>query len=877
MPIAIGDPYGGGTPDVGMGQSTLNPRETYSADRRAINEQYSDNEQKTQQLVSSLSQFQGAVGNIEDAQRKKDLAGAEVAATQVMGSIKSGENVDLKVGNLLPGKSPLFHAAVSEAVGRQLGQRDAQDIYQNMPPEIRNDPEASRLYFDGKAKEAANANVGSPFFNNAYVSGMQRVFGNAYAATSAQRNEEQQKLMEQDGKQQTDDVANGVYRDWQENPADYSGGIRGQQLLNGALGSQIKAAARAHGIAPEVLAMLVDAESSGRTNIVTGSYKGLGQLSDAEFQDRKPGGNIFNAADNLDATAGILADRIKEFTAKTGHAPATTEVYLMHNQGLAGLVQHEKNPDAPAWQNFKTASKDSDLISKLAIWGNIPNDQKAKLGLTPSSNKISKDNPEFLHDVATGAIEKPTSRQFISMWDAKLHGQGGAFNPSSPTLVSAKSKGDIPGGYSDTFDNSGGAIDKTMDAHQPLIDKDMAGQVRSFGPDIPGGFSDTSDNTRSASTTPGAPQQTANTKVADNTDPNTATDAVKIAAFSPSLDNLHQQAAPQDNGKKTYDYAGRVEFLPPEVQALRDKFMANDEMQNYTHPTLNNAQKRTNMVDSTITLATNSGNPAWLKAVPNQILTPVERDKLVKAEKQIIADNSAKLTAAFKLKEQQRKEDSLGIMQEANDFITQHPTDPFPPELLQRADNVDPTLRDNLNSQRKAVIGNSIDSVWEDRQIVKLEDQAMQIAAAGGDPRNVNYQYILDPAKRTALMNFTKELIKSGGETSNPYYKSAWESAANSHFGFVYGVNQKTTSDPHWPEIEHEFQKQLAHSVAAYVPQNGTPLYNRQRADIFKTALDATEKIYPPTNFDPKQSGHSLPKPADKDQQTIEKYKLGQP
>jgi hypothetical protein len=177
------------------------------------------------------------------------------------------------------------------------------------------------------------------------------------------------------------------------------------------VGAVAEKAAAATGVDPNTLKVVLHIESSGNPNAVTGRNKGAGQLSDDIFQKYgKPGGNIFNAEDNVFATARELADFSAQFAkAHDGRPPTATELYLMHQQGFAGAGAHLANPDGLAWQNVRKFYG-SDAVAKIAIWGNMSKEAKA----------------------AAGSVENVTSRDFIHAQDKWVSGGAGVTDFKGP-------------------------------------------------------------------------------------------------------------------------------------------------------------------------------------------------------------------------------------------------------------------------------------------------------------------------------------------------------------------------------------------------------------------------------------------------------------
>lgn len=190
----------------------------------------------------------------------------------------------------------------------------------------------------------------------------------------------------------------------------------GQSPLAPTLNDEVDRAASIAGLDPSVLRGVIRIESSGDPTAVKGSYKGLGQLSDDQFQ-KYGGGDIFNARDNLRATARKLADEAGEFEQKYGRLPTAAEMYLAHQQGAGGFAAHMANPDRPAWQNMlstKEGQQKGEAWARAAIWGNIPDRDKARFG----------------------SVENVTSRQFTQLWEQNVDAATGSALPDKSEAFS---------------------------------------------------------------------------------------------------------------------------------------------------------------------------------------------------------------------------------------------------------------------------------------------------------------------------------------------------------------------------------------------------------------------------------------------------------
>lgn len=200
---------------------------------------------------------------------------------------------------------------------------------------------------------------------------------------------------------------------------DRAGFTRG---VSGPVGDIITREFAAAGLDPALGRVIARIESGGDPNAVTrsGTYKGLFQFSDAEFAKYGGGGNILNPADNARAAARKTAAEIAQFQENYGRAPTPTEIYLQHQQGVAGLAAHLRNPDAPAWQNMLSTGEGKqkgEKWARAAIWDNIPDSAKAQFG----------------------AVDNVSSAQFVALWRQRVEGVS-ATSPADIKFVGEQTK-----------------------------------------------------------------------------------------------------------------------------------------------------------------------------------------------------------------------------------------------------------------------------------------------------------------------------------------------------------------------------------------------------------------------------------------------------
>jgi predicted GIY-YIG superfamily endonuclease len=164
---------------------------------------------------------------------------------------------------------------------------------------------------------------------------------------------------------------------------------------------EIRQAASLYGVDLAMIMSIAKVESDFNPRARTGSYKGLFQLSDYEFQ-KYGDGNILDARDNARAAAHMFLVQAEKFRWALGHYPDYAQRYMVHQQGIQGAVEHYKQPERVAWQSM--CATDEGMMKgeqwcKKCIWGNLL--------------------PQWKHDF--GSVEKITSGDFVSLWTERIN------------------------------------------------------------------------------------------------------------------------------------------------------------------------------------------------------------------------------------------------------------------------------------------------------------------------------------------------------------------------------------------------------------------------------------------------------------------------
>jgi len=146
----------------------------------------------------------------------------------------------------------------------------------------------------------------------------------------------------------------------------------------------------------------------------TGSYIGLFQLSNYEF-DKYGSGSIVSPRDNAIAAAYKFTTAAIVFEIQTHKKPTLSDLYLIHQQGTQGAAEHVSHPERIAWKSMCATDEGrqkGEKWCKRAIWQNT----------LPAIKQIWK------------SVENMTSAAFVQMWQQRV----AQFYTRYSTAVSAK-------------------------------------------------------------------------------------------------------------------------------------------------------------------------------------------------------------------------------------------------------------------------------------------------------------------------------------------------------------------------------------------------------------------------------------------------------
>jgi hypothetical protein len=164
---------------------------------------------------------------------------------------------------------------------------------------------------------------------------------------------------------------------------------------------EIREAASLYGLDLAMMMSIAKVESDFDPRVRTGSYKGLFQLSDYEFQ-KYGDGSIWDARDNARAAAHMFLVQAEKFRWALGHYPDYAERYMVHQQGIQGAIEHYTQPERVAWQSMCATDEGGlkgEQWCKRCIWGNLL--------------------PQWKD--AFGNVDKISSRDFVSLWTERIN------------------------------------------------------------------------------------------------------------------------------------------------------------------------------------------------------------------------------------------------------------------------------------------------------------------------------------------------------------------------------------------------------------------------------------------------------------------------
>ena len=163
---------------------------------------------------------------------------------------------------------------------------------------------------------------------------------------------------------------------------------------------EIKLAADAFGLNFIFMKTVAKIESDFDPKQHTGSYTGLFQLSNYEF-DKYGSGDITSPRDNAIAAAYKFTTAAILFEFGAHKKPTLSDLYLIHQQGTHGAAEHVSHPERIAWKSMCATDEGrlkGEKWCKRAVWQNT----------LPAIKQIWK------------SVDNLTSGAFVSMWQQRV-------------------------------------------------------------------------------------------------------------------------------------------------------------------------------------------------------------------------------------------------------------------------------------------------------------------------------------------------------------------------------------------------------------------------------------------------------------------------
>ncbi len=173
-----------------------------------------------------------------------------------------------------------------------------------------------------------------------------------------------------------------------------------EDIPRGTPVEEIKRVADAFGLDFNFMKAVAKVESDFNPKERTGSYIGLFQLSNAEFQ-QYGSGDILDPRDNAVAAAYKFLTEDILFEIATHKKPSLNDIYLIHQQGWQGAAEHVSHADRLAWKSMCATDEGrakGEKWCKRAIWGNT----------LPAIKHIWK------------TVDNVTSGAFVGMWQQRV-------------------------------------------------------------------------------------------------------------------------------------------------------------------------------------------------------------------------------------------------------------------------------------------------------------------------------------------------------------------------------------------------------------------------------------------------------------------------
>jgi predicted GIY-YIG superfamily endonuclease len=187
---------------------------------------------------------------------------------------------------------------------------------------------------------------------------------------------------------------------------------------------EVRQAASLYDVDLAMMMSIAKVESNFNPRARTGSYKGLFQLSDYEFE-KYGDGSIWDARDNARAAAHMFLVQAEKFKWAIGHYPDNAERYVVHQQGIEAAIEHYTHPARVAWQSM--CATDEGVLKgeqwcRKCIWRNLLPQWKRTFG----------------------RVEKLSSADFVGLWTGRINHLTNRFSAAEGVSATPHPKSRVP-------------------------------------------------------------------------------------------------------------------------------------------------------------------------------------------------------------------------------------------------------------------------------------------------------------------------------------------------------------------------------------------------------------------------------------------------
>lgn len=895
MAILFNDPFGGGQEEVKLGSSRITPRETYSSNPAAIQGQYRDQLARTNQLVDAMSSFGRTLGAVEAKKREEELKQTDLIAAQIVGQLNGDSAIQDQIATLRPDLNPLLRAAVSEAIGRQHGELEAQRFVESLSPDISNDPVKTTTAFQQRLAEEASRVQGQNFYGPQYVGAMKKAFDRRSGQLSAERTQQMRTILLTDHDKTLYDGGRSALTNTPTNRPSPVGDVTPEEMeqLRPKVSYDLGGKKRSERPEESVVLRAAKAVTSVNPNWKIVVHSGGGEFG----SDRHRAKNGYKAADIY-----IVDENGKKINYREHRSEVNQIFQNLASVGLKGLGFYGDNPSIHVddvrisqWGPTKSsASLPPDLAASINRGRQIfsGGGEQTKSPFKPMS-------PQEYFGEESGSLPAGMRNNNIgnikhSSWSRRLPGavgpsrntdqgdpqvvfdspeagvagaarlalnkyQGGLTTPRQ--LIADSKKGWTPG-FTGAAENiakiMGIGVDEDMNLKDPVR---MQAFIKALAKQEHGAaaskFKDETIEAGVNAVLGGSVQPTSSGAPAPTSTP----PATNILTGTPSVSQPNPAAFdPPAPGQSEAP-------LREDVARLRTYFVQQDERaRRISGGLIAKAEFKERMIEQTIRLARDAnngfGDVEVLRAVPPNILDPADRKKLQEAQKAILSHQREQINFAHTQRERARVEAKRNAESYLNGILMRR--EELPTDKRMEINGLFPELIKELDDRRRAIDNGMINPRESAESAGRLKSEMTAAFLSGTDPdtfreRNRGALKYLNENDFDAVLKHADNLRTSEKELFNQVYDNMTKTFLVTNYGVT--AESLVTPNPAQNPLNRDAGKaldilrnNLLNEIATFATQNKRPPSTMQdRIALFERARDLTLRMIPAT--DPRVSG----------------------